>query len=48
MEEDLQKIFKTILKTCVPSSDKFCEKLLKDKLLDLYYSKSHIEYYNFY
>ena len=47
IEEDLQKILRTVLKAQAPSSDGSCEKLLKARSLDVYCSKSHMECYNF-
>ena len=46
-EEDLQKIFKTVLEAQTPPFDGLCEKPLKAKSPDIYYSKSYIESYNF-
>lgn len=48
MEENLQKILKTVLKACAPLSDRPCKKPLKVRSLDVYYNKFHIEWYNFY
>ena len=47
IEEDLQRIFRTVLKTRVSSFHSLREKPLKAKLPDVYYGKSHIECYNF-
>ena len=47
IEKDLQKIFRTILKTRAFLFDKPCKKLLKARLFDVYCDKSYIEYYNF-
>ena len=46
-EEDLQRIFRTILEARAPSSDGVCEKPLKAKSPDVYRGKSHMECYNF-
>ena len=46
-EEDLQKIFRTILKAQASPSDRPYEKALKISSPDVYCDKSHIEYYNF-
>ena len=47
IEKDLQKILKKILKAYIFFSNRLCKKLLKVRLSDIYYNKSHIEYYNF-
>ena len=46
-EEDLQRIFQTVLKAWAPPSNGPREKPLKAKLPDVYCGKSHIECYNF-
>ena len=46
IKDNLQKIFKTILKARASFSDRLYEKLLKAKSLDIYYGKFYIEYYN--
>ena len=46
-EEDLQKIFRTVLKARAPPSDGSREKLLKARSPDVYSGKSHMECYNF-
>ena len=45
-EENLQKILRTVLKARAPS-DGTREKPLKARSLDVYYGKSHMEFYNF-
>ena len=47
IEKNLHKIPKTILEVQASPTDKLREKLLKARLPDIYYSNSHIEYYNF-
>ena len=47
-EEDLQRIFKTVLKAQFPPSYGPREKPLKARLSDVYRDKSHMECYNFY
>lgn len=47
IEKDLQKILKTILKAHALFFDRPFKKLLKARLPNKYYSKSHMEYYNF-
>ena len=47
-KEYLQKIFKIVLRAQISSFNKPCKKLLKAISSDIYYSKSYIEYYNFY
>ena len=47
IEDDLQKIFRIVLKAHTPLFDRFCENLLKARLPDVYCGKFHIEYYNF-
>ena len=46
-EENLQRIFKTILKARALPSDGPREKPLKARSPDIYYGKSHMECYNF-
>ena len=46
-EEDLQNIFRTVLKTRAHPSDGPHEKPLKARSPDVYCGKSHIECYNF-
>ena len=46
-EEDLQKILRTVLEAQAPPFDGPHKKLLKTRLPDVYFSKSHIECYNF-
>ena len=48
IEENLQKIFKTVLKAQACHSDRFCKKQLKARLPNVYYGKFHIKYYNVY
>ena len=48
IEEDLQKILKTVLKAQVLTSDGAREKPLKGRSLDIYRGKSHMKCYNFY
>ena len=43
IEEDLQRIFRTILEAQAPLSDGPRKKPLKARLPDVYYGKSHIE-----
>ena len=47
-EENLQKILKTVLETCIPLFDRPREQLLKVRSSNIYCDKFHIEYYNFY
>lgn len=47
IEEDLQKILKTVLKAHILFFNGPHKKLLKVRLSDIYYDKSHIKYYNF-
>ena len=47
IEEDLQKILKTIFKARAPPSDGPRKKPLKVRSPDIYCGKSHMEYYNF-
>ena len=47
MEEDLQRILRTVLKVRAPPSDGPREKPLKARSPDVYRGKSHIECYNF-
>ena len=46
-EEDLQRIFRTVLEARAPPSDNICEKPFKVRSPDVYCGKSHIECYNF-
>ena len=46
-EEDLQRIFRTVLEARAPPSDGACEKPLNARSPDVYYGKSHMECYNF-
>ena len=47
IEEDLQRIFKTILEARAPLSNDVCEKPLKAKSPDVYRGKFQMECYNF-
>ena len=47
LEENVQKILKTVLKVQAPPSDRLCKKPLKTRLPDVYCGKSHMECYNF-
>ena len=46
-EEDLQRIFRTVLEARAPPSNGACEKPLKARSPDVYRGKSHMECYNF-
>ena len=48
IKENLEKILRTVPKTCVPLFDEPFKKPLKTRLSNIYYNKFHIEYYNFY
>ena len=43
----MQKIFKTVLKTRAPLSNKLCKKLLKAISPNVYCDKFYIKYYKF-
>ena len=47
IEEDLQRILRTVLEARAPPSDGSHEKPLKARSPDVYHGKSHIECYNF-
>lgn len=47
IEENLQKIFRSVLKARVPPFDRLCEKLLKAKSSNIYGGKFYMECYNF-
>ena len=47
IEEDLQRILRTVFEARAPPSDGPCEKPLKARSPDVYCGKSHMECYNF-